>query len=117
MTQPTTYAERLGDIDILQLNTQGFDALTFSQKKLAYHLAQAGLWGRAISMDQGSLHTLPLIAVLMELHDQKGGSLDTQRIIRDTLFVLFAHNGIYHSMSGERRDLPPTRRALAEIDI
>ena len=117
MTQPTTYSERLGDIAILQLNTQGFDALTFSQKKLAYHLAQAGLWGRAISMDQGSLHTLPLIAVLMELHDQKGGSLDTQRIIRDTLFVIFAHNGIYHSMSGERLDLPLTRRALAEIEI
>lgn len=117
MTQPTTYSERLGDIAILQLNTQGFDALTYRQKKLAYHLAQAGLWGRAISMDQGSLHTLPLIAVLMELHDQNGGSLDTQRIIRDTLFVIFAHNGIYHSMSGERLALPLTRRALAEIEI
>ena len=117
MTQPTTYSERLGDIAILQLNTQGFETLTYPQKKLAYHLAQAGLWGRAISMDQGSLHTLPLIAVLMELHEQKGGSLDTQRIVRDTLFILFAHNGIYHSMSGERLALPLTRRALAEIEI
>lgn len=117
MTQPTTYSERLGDIAILQLNTQGFETLTYPQKKLAYHLAQAGLWGRAISMDQGSLHTLPLIAALMELHEQKGGSLDTQRIVRDTLFILFAHNGIYHSMSGERLALPLTRRALAEIEI
>lgn len=114
---PTSYSERLGDIAILQLSTEGFEALTDSQKKLTYHLSQAGLWGRAISMDQGSLHTLPLIATLMELHDQKGGSAESQRIIRDTLFVLFAHNGIYHSMSGERLALALTRRVLAEVEI
>lgn len=79
MTQPTTYSERLGDIAILQINTQGFDALTYRQKQLAYHLAQAGLWGRAISMDQGSVHNLPLIAALMQLHGSANASLSLSR--------------------------------------
>ena len=117
MTQPTTYSERLGDIAILQINTQGFDALTYRQKKLAYHLAQAGLWGRAISMDQGSVHNLPLIAALMQLHGSANASPSLSRAVRDSLFVLFAHNGLYHSMSGDRLDIALTRELLEEARV
>lgn len=109
----TQYAERLNDIAILQLNTDGFNALTASQKRLAYHLAQAGLWGRAISLDQGSVHNLPLIAALMSLHEAQGSEA-LRRATRDALFVLFAHNGIYHSMSGARLELPLTEQLLQE---
>ena len=110
----TTHAERFNDIAILQLDTEGFDALTPSQKKLAYHLSQAGLWGRAISMDQGSVHNLPLISALMALYECTQASQACHRAIRDSLFVLFAHNGIYHSMSGERLTLPLTQELLEE---
>lgn len=110
----TTYSERLQDIAILQLDTEGFDALTSRQKKLVYHLAQAGLWGRAISMDQGSVHNLPLIAALMALHKSQRTSEALKQATRNCLFVLFAHNGIYHSMSGERLELPLTRGLLDE---
>lgn len=114
MTTLAPYAERLGDIAILQLDTEGFDALTSRQKKLVYHLAQAGLWGRAISMDQGSVHNLPLIAALMALHKSQHTSEALKQATRNCLFVLFAHNGIYHSMSGERLELPLTRVLLDE---
>lgn len=114
MIAPTTYSERLGDIAILQLSTEGFEALTENQKKLTYHLAQAGLWGRAISMDQGSVYNLPLIDALMDLLDHKEASAALQRATRDSLFILFAHNGIYHSMSGERLVLPLTKELLYE---
>lgn len=114
----SSYAERFQDIAILQLNTEGFAALTLRQKRLAYHLAQAGLWGRAISMDQGSVHNLPLIAALMALYEasqrEPSASVSTKQALRNTLFVLFAHNGLYHSMSGDRLELPLTAHAVDE---
>lgn len=109
-----TYAERLNDIAILQLKTDGFNELTYRQKKLAYHLAQAGLWGRAISMDQGFKHNLALLSALMNLHEGKQGGEIFQRAVSDSLFVLFAHNGAYHSMSGQRLTLPIKYEMLEE---
>lgn len=41
----TIKVERLNDIAILPLDTNGFEKLEPSKKKLAFHLAQAGLWG------------------------------------------------------------------------
>ena len=108
------YSERLNDIAILQLNTEGFEQLTFNQKQLAFYLAQAGLWGRAISMDQGSPYNLVLIERLMELYIRTSGTGPLHGALRDSLFVLFAHNGMYHSMSGERLELPLTRDLLEE---
>ena len=114
----SSYAERFQDIAILQLNTEGFAALTLRQKRLAYHLAQAGLWGRAISMDQGSVHNLPLITALMALYEasqrEPSASVSTKQDLRNTLFVLFAHNGLYHSMSGDRLELPLTAHTVDE---
>ena len=48
------YSEKLNDIVILQLETDGFEGLTQSQKQLAHYLAKAGLYGRFISLDQVS---------------------------------------------------------------
>jgi len=106
------YSERFNDIVILQLNTEGFEKLSEKQKNLAYHLAQAGLWGRCISLDQGSEYNLPLMNALIELYGKvdKGSILDKQ--IHDSLFILFTHNGIYHSTSGEKLPIPLTENAL-----
>lgn len=100
------YSERFNDIVILQLNTEGFEKLSEKQKKLAYHLSLAGLWGRYISLDQGSKYNLPLISTLMELHSKIGKEHPLSKQVHDSLFILFAHNGIYHSMSGEKLTLP-----------
>lgn len=111
----TKHSERLNDIAILQLDTEGFEKLTDKQKKLSYHLAQAGLWGRAISLDQGSEYNLPLINSLISLYDLVNPDWQLSKQLKDTLFTLFAHNGIYHSMSGERLQLPIEKENLLEF--
>lgn len=100
------YSERFNDIVILQLDTQGFEKLSEKQKSLVYHLSQAGLWGRAISLDQGSMHNAPLINSLIELYGVVDKKYLLHKQIHDSLFMLFAHNGIYHSTSGEKLPLP-----------
>lgn len=104
-----TYAERFNDIAITHLNTEGFTDLTLSQKKLACHLAQAGLWGRFISLDQGSEHNVPLFRALLDLKNlltPSTANAIVHKQVSDSLFMLFAHNGIYHSTTGEKLPLP-----------
>lgn len=111
-TTTAKYSERFNDIAILQLDTEGFDALTDKQKKLAFHLSQAGLWGRFISLDQGSSRNIPLVSSLIELHQKVEQDHPLKQQIHDTLFILFTHNGIYHNMSGEKLSLPLSKETL-----
>jgi dipeptidyl-peptidase-3 len=106
------YSERFNDIAILQLDMEGFDKLSENQKKLAYHLSNAGLWGRMISVDQGSQHNIPFFSSLIELHEQLNTEDSLYQQVHDSLFILFAHNGIYHSTSGEKLTLPLDLSAL-----
>ncbi len=110
------YLERFNDIAILQLDIEGFNDLTDTQKQLAYHLSEAGLWGRYISVDQGSIHNNPLIKSLIQLYKEIDKNHPIYSSIYDTLFIIFAHNGIYHSMSGEKLDLPLSKAALESHD-
>jgi dipeptidyl-peptidase-3 len=100
------YSERFNDIVILQLDTEGFEKLSEKQKKLAYHLSNAGLWGRRISLDQGSVHNVPFMDALIELYGKVHKTYLLHKQIHESLFILFAHNGIYHSTSGEKLSLP-----------
>jgi dipeptidyl-peptidase-3 len=106
------YSERFNDIVILQLNTEGFEKLSEKQKKLAYHLSNAGLWGRMISLDQGSQYNIPLFNALIELYGKVEQGKPLYKELHDSLFMLFAHNGIYHSTSGEKLTLPLTEEVL-----
>lgn len=108
------YNERLNDISIIQLETEGFDKLTDNQKKLAFHLSNAGLWGRFISVDQGSEYNIPLFNSLIDIYENLESEHPLHKQIHDTLFTLFAHNGIYHSMSGERLKLPLNQETLLQ---
>ena len=108
----TKYSERLNDIAVIQLNTEGFNNLTEKQKQLSYYLAQAGLWGRFISMYQGSEYNIPLINNLIMLYKITKEEKELNKELKDTLFTLFAHNGMYHSMSGERLSLPIKKETL-----
>lgn len=117
MNTPTldkSQTERVGDIAISRLDTEGFDTLSTGQKRLAYHLAQAGFCGRAITMDQGSRFNLELIAALMELHELTPKEHRLSEVFREDLFTLFAHNGLYHSMSGQRLVPRASRADLLE---
>lgn len=100
------YSERFNDISILQLDTQGFEKLSEKQKNLTYYLAQAGLYGRFISLDQGSEYNIQLFDNLISLYDKLDPSEPLHKEVHDSLFILFAHNGVYHSTSGEKLTLP-----------
>ena len=106
--------ERVGDIAISRLDTEGFEALGGGKKRLAYHLAQAGFCGRAITMDQGSRFNLELISAMMELHERAPQGHRLNEIFREDLFTLFAHNGLYHGMSGQRLAPRASRQDLLE---
>lgn len=137
---PMTYTERFNDIAVTQLNTQGFEQLTDRQQKLAYYLAQAGLWGRYISLDQGSEHNIPIFRALLALHAQLKAAVagavaeaigtkaplnslaldldrrlsGLRRKVHDSLYLLFAHNGVYHSTTGEKLQLLLTEEDLMD---
>jgi Peptidase family M49 len=100
------YSERFNDIVILQLDTEGFEGLSESQKKLTHYLAKAGLYGRFISVDQGSQYNVLLFDALIGLSEKVEPSHPLSKQVHDSLFILFAHNGVYHSMSGEKLTLP-----------
>lgn len=114
------YAERFQDIAVTQLNVDGFEQLTAQQKKLVYHLSQAGLWGRFISLDQGSAHNVKLLRTLVSLYRQlsQGHYARSEVLVKqvkDSLFTLFAHNGVYHSTTGEKLALPLVQGDFEEL--
>lgn len=117
----TAHHERFGDIAILSLDTTGFEHLTEQEKKLSYHLAQAGLWGRAISLQQGSVHHMPLLQALMTIYKNINPEVLTEQaqasytLVVNYLKTFFAHNGMYHSMSGQRLPVPFTDVHLRDL--
>lgn len=110
-----THSERLNDIAIVELDTKGFESLPVQKKKLAYHLSQAGFWGKMIGLEQNSVHNLPLLDSLIALYHSAEPDSAIFVKLKDTLFTLFAHSGIYHNTSGERIDLPLTKEDLLDF--
>lgn len=109
-----SHTERMGDIAISRLSIEGFEALGERQKRLAYHLAQAGLCGRAIAIDQGSRFNLELISAATELYQRAPSESRLKETFRQDLFTLFAHNGIYQGMSGQLLAPSASARDLQE---
>jgi len=101
-----TYSERFGDIAIVELDTNGFEHLTHPQKKLAFYLSEAGLWGKRIALEQNSRYNIPFINALINIYNKADADSFAKKDVKDILFVLFTHGGIYHTTSGEKLDLP-----------
>lgn len=110
------YFERFNDIAVVQLDTEGFEKLSEQQKKLAFYLGKAGLWGRFISLDQGSVYNIPLFNALIELYQKTNPEQVVHTQIKDTLFTLFAHNGVYHSTTGRKLPLPLEQNVLKSVE-
>lgn len=113
----TIKVERLNDIAILPLDTNGFEKLEPSKKKLAYHLAQAGLWGKMICLDQMSKHNIPLLDSLTDIYSKTEKEDPIHQRLHESLFMLFTHGGIYHTMSGEKITLPLSKEDLNLLSV
>lgn len=101
------YSERFEDIAVLQLNVEGFERLTNTQKQLAYYLSEAGLWGRYIALDQTSEYNLPILDSLIKNYEAVELGSNMHRLLHQTLFTLFAHSGIYDATSGKKLPINP----------
>jgi dipeptidyl-peptidase-3 len=51
-TERVYLLERVGEAAIAQIYADGFESLTASERRLAWHLSEAALWGRDIYYDQ-----------------------------------------------------------------
>lgn len=111
-----TYQERLGKIAVTQLKTEGFEKLKAKQKLLAFYLAEAGLWGRYISVDQGSHVNIGMFKSMIALKNAVGVDSNAYTEFKDSLFMLFAHNGIYESTTGQKLVLPMTKETVEAIE-
>ncbi len=102
-----TKVERFGEVTVLDLDVTGFDKLTLQQKNLAFYLSEAGMCGRFISLQQGSKYNLSVLKALMSLQETNFKSkakkvVTAKQKVEDYLKLFFVHNGIYHSMSGQK---------------
>ncbi len=110
-----TYSERLNDIAIAKLDTAGFSDMDLRKKKLAYHLSEAGMWGKVISLHQASDYNIRLLDNLIFLFEEVNHEEKVWEQLRDTLFTFFAHGGVYHTTTGERLDFPIQLEELRKI--
>lgn len=106
-----TKVERFGEVTVLDLDVAGFDKLTLKQKNLAFYLSEAGMWGRFISLQQGSKYNLSVLKALLKIQETVFKSR-TKKVkvakqkVEDYLKLFFTHNGVYHSMSGQKLNVP-----------
>lgn len=103
--------ERFGEQQVLSLKTDGFHALSLNNKKLVFHLSEAGLYGRDIFYAQGSEHNLPLRNCLENIYNVLKNRKLTSEIktsydkLESYLKTFWFHVGIYHSHSNKRLDV------------
>lgn len=100
--------EKLNNTQVLKLNIEAFDALSESQKILAYHLSNAGLAGRMIYIHQKSPENVVVFDTMIDFYKKiqslKDNDKELENIVskvRDSLFIMFVNNGVYESSSGQ----------------
>lgn len=93
--------ERVGDVGVVQLYADQFEALTPEEKRLAYHLYRASLAGDRIAYDQRYAHNLA-IKDLFETLLTNGKASEPMRLYLKQVWI---HHGI-HNMRTSRKFVP-----------
>ena len=90
--------ERFADIQMLRYRLDGFDKLTLRQKKLAYCLTQAALFGRDITFDQFGKYNLKIRKTLEAVYTGYRGDRRSAdfKALEVYLKRVWFSNGIYH---------------------
>lgn len=108
------------DLQAIPLNTQGFEDLSLQQQILIYHLTMAGAVGAKITLKQMSPFNSPVIDLMINAYRASTHSVTSTKVkneIKNALFMLFIHSGIYHHMSGEKIKLPLSQDSLDFIKV
>ncbi|HEX5052148.1 MAG TPA: dihydrofolate reductase, partial [Planctomycetota bacterium] len=95
--------DRVDTSAVVQLYADGFDALTANDKLLAFHLVQAAIAGRDITLDQRFALNLPIRCVLESLYLTKDTLPGPVRAEVERYTKLFwIHNGIHNNLSTKK---------------
>ena len=95
--------DRIGGTAVVQLYADGFDELAKNDKLLAFHLTQAAIAGRDITLDQRFALNLPIRCVLESLWLTREAMPPAVRAEVERYTKLFwVHNGIHHNLSTKK---------------
>lgn len=97
-------AGRFGDAQVLRYQVNGFDKLTLQQKKLAYYLYEAALYGRDMIYDQKYRHNLRIrrtIEVIMETYKGDRKAAEWKKFEEWAKKFWFS-NGIHHHYGSDK---------------
>ena len=95
--------DRVGGTAVVQLYADGFDELAKNDKLLAFHLTQAAIAGRDITLDQRFALNLPIRYVLESLWLTRDALPPAVRAEVERYTKLFwVHNGIHHNLSTKK---------------
>ena len=99
--------ERFADLQVLRYEVPGFESLSLKQKRLLYHLSEAGHIGRDILYDQNCRYNLAIRHLLEAVYaDYQGDRSDKQfKELETYLKRVWFSNGIHHHY-GEEKFMP-----------
>src|SRR5689334_11469422 len=92
--------DRVDTSAVVQLYADGFDELSRNDKLLCWHLAQAAIAGRDITLDQRFALNLPIRYVLESLYLTKDAlPADVRAEVERYTKLFWIHNGIHNNLS------------------
>ena len=97
-TEESIVVDKFADIQILQYNLDGWDALSLQQKKLIYYLSQAAISGRDIIWDQNCRYNLRVrksLETILETYTGEKSGEEWGKFVEYSKRVFFS-NGIHH---------------------
>lgn len=91
-------SERFADIQLLRYRLDGFEQLTVKQKRLAYYLAKATLYGRDITFDQFGKYNLRIRKALEAVYTDRRVDRHSAdfKAMETYLKRVWFSNGIHH---------------------
>jgi len=96
--------ERFADLQMLRYRLNGFEQLSFKQKKLVYCLSKATLYGRDITFDQQGRYNLLIRKTLETIYTDMriDHTTDDFKQLEVYLKRVWFSNGIYHHYGTEK---------------
>ena len=113
----TWQTESFADKKIIRYQIPGWEQLSLSQKRLVYHLTEAGLQGRDIIYDQNYRHNLEIRQAFDAIHSSvtpyKNG--DDWDAFEEYSKNVYFSNGIHHHYSQDKFTPGFSREYLSEL--
>lgn len=100
---PGALLEAVGDVAVVAIEPEGFDALTRQERLLAWHLAQAAMAGHRVAMAQGYRRNRAVWDLVEGLHSRRE-VLDPSFavLLDDYRRRLFLHAGVHDAVTQEK---------------